>query len=247
MARINTNAELWHVLTEFGYMYDSTGAATNLTSTVAAGSSSLSVAGTTQFSTGAQEYIRIGPSGGSEVGRVETFTTVAITLVSQTALDHSSGTILGPVQILQRVNLGDISDAGVTLDVETDRTPINVATRRHRYATHTAHSNYRGSVQLENISMENLLTAMGIDESLLHGAGTVADPTVADWTPDLIDSVDPVAFYAVGALKDGTVVEVQWFDCDWDPTKTWTIARGQDAPLDFAFDAQWMRIINPAG
>jgi hypothetical protein len=172
---------------------------------------------------------------------------VLITLHSQIAFAHSTGTILGPVAPITRTNLGDISDSGVTLEVETDRTPINVATRRHRYATHTAHSNYRGSVQLENISMENLLTCMGMPETGLHGAGTVADPTVVDWLPDLIDTVDPTAFYAVGALKDGTVVEVQWFDCDWDPTKTWTIARGQDAPLDFGFDAQHMRILNPAG
>jgi hypothetical protein len=242
MARLNTNAELWAYISQFGVMWDSTTGLSTTISTggIAQGGSTLNLEASSTAATG--NYIRIGPRGGTEVAKIEVGATASATLVSGVAEAHSSGE---QVIELIRTNLGDISDQGINIDVTADMTTINVATQRHAYAHHVAHTDYACMVQLENLSWENLLVAMGIPEANLHGGSTVADPTVADWISDQIDTISPLQFYGVGALKDGTAVEVQFFDCDFNPNKTFNMARGQDAPLEFTFYARIIRWLNP--
>lgn len=242
MARLNTNAELWAYISQFGVMWDSTSGLSTTVSTggIAAGSSTLPLEASSTGSTGS--YIRIGPRGGTEVAKVEAGSSVSATLQSFVAEPHSSGS---PVVELIRTDLGDISDQGINVDVTADMTTINVATQRHAYGHHVAHTDYACVVQLENLSWENLLVAMGIPEANLHGGSSVADPNVADWISDQIDTITPLQFYGVGALKDGTAVEVQFFDCDFNPNKTFNMARGQDAPLEFTFYARIIRWLNP--
>lgn len=242
MARTNTNAELWAALSQFGYMDDSTGGVdTTLGTSEAEGESALTVA---TISTGnAGEYVRIGASGNSEVAQVEVDTTVLMTMKSNIAYGHSSGE---PVVGLTRTDLGDTTDDGVQWEVVADRTRIDAATQRHSYAHHINHTEYRVTVALENLSNENMAVMMGIPESLNHGAGTTADPDIVDWTPDDIDTIDPLHFWARGTLKNGTLIEMQAWDCDLDPSKTFQIARGQDAPGQIVFNTRHIRWINPA-
>jgi len=243
MARSNTNAELWSALSQFGMMDDSTSSpmSTTLSSSEAEGQTVLSVVITTNGSS--HDYFRVGASGNSEVAQIETATTVAITCKSAIAYAHASGE---EVVELTRTDLGDVSDDGVQWEVVADRTRIDAATQRHAYGHHINHTEYRVTVALENLSNENMATIMGIKESLNHGAGTAADPTVVDWTPDDIDGIDPLHFWARGTLKNGTTIEMQAWDCDVDPSKTFTIARGQDAPGQIVFNARHIRWLNPA-
>ncbi len=244
MARSNSNAELWSALSQFGYMDDSTGAGhvdTTLGTSEAEGQSALTVATITTGNGGV--YVRIGDSGNSEVGQVETDSTVLLTLKSNIAYGHASGEA---VVELTRTDLGDTTDDGVQWEVVADRTRIDAGTQRHAYAHHINHTEYRVTVALENLSNENMAVMMGIPETANHGAGTTADPDIVDWTPDDIDTIDPLSFWARGTLKNGTLVEMQAWDCDLDPSKTFQIARGQDAPGQIVFNTRHIRWINPA-
>ena len=245
MARKNTNAELFSHVTQFGYLADkSTGAATFITTLAVAsteGTSALTVAAasTIQATTGDLGYV--GDAGNVEMFKLEAISTADVfTLVSKLAYDHSTGEA---VVELTRTNLGDISDDGVQQEVSADRNAINVATERHTYHHHIAHTDYQVTVQLENLSRENYAVMMGIPEALIHGLGTAADPYVNDWTPDDIDTIDPLFFYMLGAMKGGDLLEIQFMDCRIDPTKTITYARGQDAPAQIVFNTRLNRIL----
>lgn len=244
MPRLNTAAEVWSRLTQFGYMYDSTVAGfvnTTLSSTVGTSGASLTVAAGSTAKDGS--YIRIGPNGGASVAQIESGTSVAFTLKSQIGEIHSTGEA---VVELRRIDLGPTSDDGVSLEVQSERTTVNFGTQRHAGVHHVAHTDYQCQVGLEALSLENMMVSLGINENRVHGAGSTADPYVADWTPDNIDEVKPLHFWARGALHDGSVVEVQFWDCDFDPAKTMALARGRDAPLGFTFNARHIRILDPA-
>lgn len=247
MARKNTNAELWSHVSVFGYAADkSTGAATfdtTLSSTAAEGASALTCAACSTAQGAANDYGYVGDAGNIEMFKVESVSTAnVITLVSQLAYDHSTGET---VRELTRTNMGDISDDGVQVEITSDRNVINVATERHAYHHHLAHTDYQVTVQLENLSDENLMVMVGIPEANEHGAGTTADPDVMDWTPADLDTIDPVFFYMQGALKGGDNVEIQFWDCRIDPAKTIQFARGQDAPGQVVFNTRHYRILRP--
>lgn len=244
MARLNTNAELWSHVSQFGYMSDSTsGFDTNLASSASEGTSTGITIGSSAGST--NSYVRIGTDGNYEVALVTALTTTpTIDLQSQLAFDHANSTT-EIVKALDRTDLGDISDDGVQWETIADRTRIDAATQRHAYDHNINHTNYRVVVSLENLSNENWAVVMGIPESNIHGAGTSGDPNVVDFTADDIDTIDPVHFWFRGALKNGDVVEIQAWDCRIDPAKTVTFARGQDAPAQIAFDARHVRYLRP--
>ncbi|MFA6044193.1 MAG: hypothetical protein WC718_04355 [Phycisphaerales bacterium] len=242
MARTNTNAELWKALSQFGMMDDSTAASkvnTTLSAAYAAGVSTIKIASAVGAT--ALDYIRIGPSGVMEVAQLETNTTNPA-LVSKIAYAHASGET---VKELTRTILGDLSDDGVQVEITADRTRIDAATRRHAYDHNINHTEYRVTVAMENLSDENVLTSLGIPESNRHGAGTAADPYVADATPANLDTINPVHFWCRGTLGNGNTVEVQMWDCRIDPSKSITFARGQDAPAQLVFNTQHIRWLNP--
>lgn len=246
MARLNTNAELWSHLSNFYVLWDSTsGVSTTVDSTAADVAATASTCGTAATTTGLStgtSYVRVGPRGGAVWALVEAASTVGFTAMSQFGETLQDG---DAVVEQVKTDLGDISDAGVSVDVTGDVTTINVATQRHAYAHHVAHTDFGCTVQLENLSVENLLTSMGMNDSLRHGGGTTADPYVADWLSDNIDTINPLAFIASGTLKDGTNVDVEFWDCDFNPAKTIALARGQDAPLEFTFFARVIRWKHP--
>lgn len=241
MARLNTNAELWSHLSTFYLLKDtSTGISTTIDAALSAGGSTGSIVlGSTAM---VGNYARLGPSGGAEMLYIEAGSTIAFTARSLLAESHSSGEAFIE---LSQVDLGALSDAGLQPAVESDRTRIDVATQRHRYAWHIAHTDFVVTGGLENLSWENLLESCGISSTAIHGAGSAADPNVADWNPEDFDTIDPLHFAAEGALKDGTNVRVEFWDCDFDPGKALQLARGQDTPLGFAFSARRIRWLNP--
>lgn len=246
MTRLNTNAELWAYLSNFYVLWDSTsGLSTTVDSTgvdIAASGTTCPTAATAASLSSGVSYVRVGPRGGAVWSLVETSTTAGFVGVSQfgEALVHGDAVV---EQI--KTDLGDIADSGISVDVTGDVTTINVATQRHAYAHHVAHTDYACTVQLENLSIENLLTSMGIGDGNKHGGSTTSDPDVADWTPDNIDTINPLAFIAEGTRKDGTNMRVEFWDCDFNPSKTFPLARGQDAPVEFTFYARHIRWAHP--
>ena len=239
MTRLNTNAELWKNLTQFGAMFDSTSSPLNttLSATEAVGQTELSVVAVANGVAG--DYVRVGNDGNIEVAQIEaTAAGPAFIMKSSIAYAHSSG---GLVKELTRTDLGDLSDDGMSVEVVGDRERIDLATQRHYGAYNMRHTDYRVTVNLENLSPENMAMAVGVPDSNVTGAGTTADPSVTDWTPDNIDSKDPISFWGRGALGNGEVVEVQFWDCRIDPSKTVQLARGQDAPMQMSFNARHVR------
>jgi len=243
MARTNTNSELFKALSQFGMMDDSTAAGahvdTTLSAAYAAGVSTLKIASKTGATAG--DYVRIGSAGIMEIAKIETAST-SMVVRSLTAYAHASGEVVHEVT---RTNLGDLSDDGVAVDVAADRTRIDAATRRHGYDYNINHTEYKVTVALENLSDQNVLTALGVPEANVTGAGTAADPYVADGTPNNLDTIEPVHFWARGTLGNGNTVEVQFWDCRIDPSKTMTFARGKDAPAQMVFNASHVRWLNP--
>jgi hypothetical protein len=244
MARLNTNAEVWSVLTQFGVMRDSTGFTALALSTVAepAGSTGIALsAGSTTLSTG--DYIRIGPTGGAEIGKIDSLSTAGVIGLSWLlAEDKLAG---AAVVRVDRTDLGDLSDDGVAMEIQTEFNTINAGTQRNAYVHHVAHTDSLANIGLENISWENLLASVGDLESNISGGGTAASPTTVHWLPDNFDTVKPIAFWCQGALKDGTGVEVIFHDCDIDPAKTMNLSRGQDAPLNLAVYPRFITWLKP--
>jgi len=243
MARTNTNSELWKALSQFGMMVESTATFDlEVSATSSVGQDSFTVVTSTAASTGS--YVQIGVTGSYDVGKIEALSTadVGFTLHSDAAYTHSTGE---HAIALSRTNLGDLSDDGVAFDVAADRTRIDAATRRHGYDYNINHTEYKVTVALENLSNENILASVGIADASVHGAGSTADPSVMDWTPASLDTQSPVHFWARGTLGNGNTVELQWWDCRVDPSKTITLARGKDAPAQLVFNAQHYRWINP--
>ena len=239
MARLNTNAETWKALTQFGFMDDSTGTAlsTTLSAAEAVGQSTIGVAAVTNGVAG--DYVRIGDDKNYEVAQIEsTASGPAFVTKSPIAYAHDSGEA---VIELDRTDLGDVSDDGISVEPVGDRERIDFATQRHYGDYNIRHTDFRVTASLENLSPENMALVMGQPDSGVLGAGTTADPSVTDWTPDNMDSIDPVSFWARGTLGNGQTVEVQFWDARIDPSKTVQLARGQDAPMQLAFNCRHVR------
>jgi hypothetical protein len=247
MARANTSDELWVAVSSAGFITDETaGTPGNTTSDAAysAGDSVLSVVSETNFSAG--DVIRLATGNSMEIGIVETTGVGSITVESNIAFAHASGIA---VVEQKRVDLGDISDDGVTRESSVERTEIRAATQAGTYATLVTNANARLGWNLLNHSEENVLFALGIDEALsarLHGAGTAVDPTVADLDPDNFNELTNIAVYFAGSLRDGSTIEVQGWNCDFDPNATISYLRGQAVSIPFAADVQHIRYLNPS-
>ncbi len=239
MTRLNTNAEIWKALTQFGFMDDTTGTAlgTTLSAAEAVGQSTISMTAVTNGVAG--DYVRIGDDANYEVAQIEaTASGPAFVLKTPIAYSHDA---LESVVELTRTDLGDLSDDGIAIEVTGDRERIDFATQRHFGDWNIRHTDFRLTASLENMSPENMNTVLGIPDTSVLGAGTTADPYVSDWTPDNFDTIDPISFWARGTLGNGNTVEVQFWDARIDPSKTVTIARGTDAPVQIGFNCRHVR------
>ena len=243
MARLNTNEELWVACSEAGFIRTPATPSGNTTTdaVLAAGDSVMSVVSETGFAT--DDILRVSSGNEMEIGFVETVAAGSITLKSNIAFAHLSGVV---VTSMERVNLGAVSDDGITRESSVERTEIRAATQAGVYATLITNANARIAWNLLNHSMENVLWALGMDETNISGAGTSADPTVADIDPDLFDELQNVAVYFAGSLKDGTTIEIQGWDADFDPNQSITYLRGQAVTLPFAADVKHIRYYDPS-
>jgi hypothetical protein len=245
MARLNTSDELWTAVSSAGFIRDETTTPgdSTLNGAAAAGQKVATVNSETNFAIG--DIIRIGTGNIMEIGIIAALT--PLTLETNLAFSHATAEV---VKEQQRVDLGDISDDGVTRESSVERTEIRAATQAGTYATLVTNATARLGFNLLNHSEENILFALGIDEATaagrLHGAGTAGDPTVADIDPDNFNELTNIAVYFAGTLRDGTTIEIQGWNCDFDPNATISYLRGQAVSIPFAADVQHIRYLNPS-
>jgi hypothetical protein len=244
MPRLNTSDELWVAVSSAGFVTDETAGTPGSTTSDAvysAGDTVLSVVSETNFATG--DLVRLATGSSMEIAIVESTAAGSLTMESGIAFAHASGIVLVEQQ---RVDLGDISDDGVTRESSVERTEIRAATQAGTYATLVTNANARLGWNLLNHSLENVMFALGIDESNITGAGTAADPYISDINPDNFNELTNIAIYFAGSLRDGTTVEVQGWNCDFDPNATISYLRGQAVSIPFAADVQHIRYLMPS-
>ena len=244
MARLNTSDELWVAVSEAGFFTDETaGTPGSTTSDAVYAAGDLVISVTSEANFAANDVIRVGTANEMEVQIVETTAAGSITLESALAFGHISGI---PVVEQQRVNLGDISDDGVTRESSVERTEIRACTQAGVYATLVTNASARVSWNMLNHSLENVMFALGMDESNISGAGSAGDPFIADINPDSFNELNNIGVYFTGTLRDGTTFEIQGWNCDFDPNLTITYLRGQAVSIPFAADIQHLRYLSPA-
>jgi hypothetical protein len=241
MARLNTSDELWAAVSEAGFLRDVSGGESDTISAVSAGAVSLTeVTGTNAWSAG--DYLRIESGSALEVAIVEAYSTPTITLVSPLAFDHPAGSA---VVEQEKVNLGAVADDGINRENAVERTEIRAVTQAGIYATLVTSVSGRISFNLLNHSMENVLAAMGIDEANIGGTGVAADPYIGDVDFNKIDELLNHSIYFTGALKDGTTIQVEAWNAEFDGNQTVTYLRGQAVTLPFAADVRHFRYLQP--
>jgi len=242
MARLNTNEELWVAVSEFGIFRDAAaGGSTVLSAAGSAADTSLTVSDETGFA--ANDMIRVSGGSGMEVHQVDTTGAGTITLKDELVFDHLNGAAV--IEVV-RVDIGDITDDGVTRDTEVETSEIRAATQAGTYATLVTNVNGRVSANLLNHSMENLLLSLGIDEANIRGTGTSGDPFIADITFNDIGTLANHACYFVGALNDGTTVEIHGWGVEFESNQSVTYVRGGSVSLPCAMKVSHLRYHVPA-
>lgn len=243
MTRKNTNEELWVAVSEVGVLRDG-GAGTGTLAVAAANGDGTLTLGTGEGSDyAANDYIRVGSGNLTEVWAVESVATDVVTIRGEIVFPHAIGDAHNE-QV--KVNLGDISEDGVTRETTSDRQEFRVATQAGIYATLLVSSGLRLSWNLVNHSLENVLASLGIPESVLGGTGTTADPFTAPVDPDTFDTVTDESLYFAGSLEDGTTVEIRGCNAQYDANQTMTYARGNPALLPMLCDVSLLVYLSPA-
>jgi len=244
MARKNTNEELWLEISAAGvYRDEATPGESTLASAVSAGATDVDVQTGEGANFATDDWVRIGSGGGFELAKVLSIATDTLTLYGAVAFDHAADVYIGT---MEKVDLGAVSEDGITRDTSVERTEIRAATQATPYATLVANVNQRLSWNLLNHSNENVLMALGMDEAAITGTGVAADPYIIDVIANDMGSVINHALWFTGALKDGTTFEIQGWGCDFDPNQTLNYLRGQAVLLPIAADVQHIRYYNPA-
>lgn len=228
MARLNNKKELWSHLSSVAALRDATGTfgSTTLSAAAAAGATTLTVAAITNFAVG--EPIRVGSGENTEYVRVHNSTAptgTTITLEASTPLRYAHA-IGDAVVELVSTDPGHIEDGGVTLDLSGSVEDVNAATQRMLFGQLTGFLDIAFSFGLLGYNVENIALALGMLETRVLGAGTVADPrTLTVDASQILEQTD-IALQFLGARKDGASVRITAMACELDPSIQFTMARG---------------------
>lgn len=245
MARTNTNAELFKELDQVGVIRDvSSGASGSVNTATVKGDTTIVLGSGEGTNFAEDDYIRVGTGKTQEVAQIESIAADTLTLVSALAYAHSAAE---SVVEQEKVQIGDLTDDGISTATEIGRSQVNSATSREFYAMLDEYFKGQTTFSVLNHSLENLLASLGIDEDNVHGSGTSADPSVADETPDDINGVENQSWYFTGTLNNGTAVEVQLWRCSVDGNRSIQYVRGGDgSPIPFTVDYGHRRTLQPA-
>lgn len=234
MARINTNAEVWAGVTEFGAIRDvDAGASTTLSAAAAAGVKVLPVSDDLTGTLQAGDYVRVGRDNLLEVHVVDSLTVTDITLETELVRDHDAAE---PVVEQELVNWGAVADDGVNVDHSGTQTEINAVTQADAYVTLLQNVLATISCNLLNYSPENIAATLGIPESEITGTGAAGDPFQIFQSGDTIATVQNTSLYCRGFRRDNSTYEIIGFDATFDPNQAKNLLRGQQVNLPISAD-----------
>lgn len=231
--RLNTNQEVWKQLTEVGLLLDSDdsdAASTTMNAAAAAGATALPVTSETDFSQGM--LIRIGSGETLEENVVESTSSGNLTLRMPLLRAHSSGEA---VVERMRVELGEPTEDGVTVNTEGTVEELPIATSRTPYLRQLVAAAFQMTFTIVNFNLENLAAAHGAAESNITGSGTSSSPYALGLIDTILNTLQNASFYAQGVVQNGTTYEVQLFAVEMSASVSLNLRIGVGAgaiPLD---------------
>ena len=133
--------------------------------------------------------------------------------------------------------IGDLSEAGLTMAIETQEIEIKSGSQIEIYAYGKGGTEQTMSGELLNINVNNMAFALGINENTTNitGAGTSGDPHILVVDPEIIGQQAARLYYAKGTRVDGTLVEFQATTGRvFAPNVTVTMTQGEAALIPFS-------------
>lgn len=227
--RLNKKGELWSHIAQVQVLRDATGTFgnTTLSADTAVAAGTLPVAAITNFAVG--EIIRVGRDEETEVVRIHPSTAPAsgnITLATTTPtrVAHRTG---DPVVELTATDPGHVDDGGLNVELTGTEEDVFSATQRLLLGRLPGSVGITISFGLLGFNVENLALALGMRESRIVGAGTVASPRTLNVLGDRVKEESDIGFLFTGARKDGGTCRITAMACEPVLDVQFAIARGR--------------------
>lgn len=182
--RVNNVSEKVSELTEVGLLLlqTATPGDTTLDASAASGQKIVPVTAETNFSV--DDDVVIDEGNLLEVGVVGATAAGQLTLKSNLHFTHASGVVC---KELLRVNLGEVTEDGIVDEFTSSPNVIHTGTRYGPWDLSKGHSEQEVNWTILNVTMDNLMLAMGLVEGTdTGGTGTLADPWHTDRDPERI-------------------------------------------------------------
>lgn len=230
MARLNRKSELFAHISEVGVFRDTAGGGS---STVAGTpptvdtQGALTVASGTNFATG--DWFRVrAPDNYPEINQGS----VSGAVITPYYYWHRAAVVGDPVVEQTQTPLGHIAKEGVTFTSTFGREAVDSATRRLRAGWLPGYAKVQVDFSVLGFNFENVMTALGMLESNIAGAGTSADTSRAFVNGAAIKEQNDLCWYVNGTRKDGRSLIMQAWGCEVDYTKIQKVlARGRAAMI----------------
>jgi hypothetical protein len=198
-------------------------ASTTVATAVAVGGLTVSTVSATGIVVG--DVVRIGQGDTAEIAIVTGVSGNDLTIADGgAAFAHP----IGDAVVLQSVyDLGDVSDAGATVEFNGEVLDVVVSTRRLLLTTIDGYVAFNASWALPTFSLANIAVALGMPFASVRGSGTSGSwlqliTDGSDWMSEPEQSV-----IIVSQLMDGTTYREELWGSDFDYTGiTFTLGRG---------------------
>lgn len=191
------------------------GGSTVLLAAAAKGASIISLTSGTNFTVG--DTVRVGSGSQTEL---VVLTAGQVSPLFATAEPLGRAHAIGEAVVEQAgYDVGDITDAGVDVQLSRETSDVTVATRRLNYAILLGYGSLEAGFTLPGLTMENIALALGMPLSSVSGTGassTAPKHIATDFTD--ISGESNTSMVCTGVLMDGTPVRVELWGIDPDYT-----------------------------
>lgn len=208
MARLNTNAEVFHRLTEVGVVDDvSGGGSSTLAASAAVNAGSISVTASTNFAV--NDKIRIARKEYNQITAISGAGPYTFTLKRNLEYAHASGAAV--VEVAD-VPIGEVSSEGVMFDSQTEETPLKVGTQRGVYLYMPGGTDQSFKFSMANFSLENLAETFGLNPATyITGAGTSGNPYILTLNTANFASQPERCWYFIGLREDAMIIRAEFW------------------------------------
>lgn len=204
MARLNSNQEVFHDLRTVGFYADDA-TSTTTSGALSVGDTAVAVTSDSGFSVG--DVIRVGANGNTcDVIEASAVTGNTITSKLPLANAHASGVA---VTLLTLTDLGATTEAGVTIDISQDETPLVAGTQKGVYLYLSGSVEQQLSWSCLNFNPENLLQSVGVDETSSNYFSS--SPNGAVLNPNVFASLGEKPWLFEGLREDASTVQVRFY------------------------------------